>query len=156
MKFNYNTEKKKYIRKWEVLEKEYETAGMDKSSIEEMKRFDLELFKKERVFCRHNQYLEISYSCNEGKSPEQNSLMLKFIDKFSYEERYFQDSRYGWIEEIENTSLIKKIKNLNIAEIEILTMYVFEEKSQTEIAEKMNLTQPSVSRRIRVIKKKLE
>ena len=34
MKFNYNTEKKKYIRKWEVLEKEYETAGMDKSSIE--------------------------------------------------------------------------------------------------------------------------
>ena len=40
MKFNYNTEKKKYIRKWEVLEKEYETAGMDKSSIEEMKRFD--------------------------------------------------------------------------------------------------------------------
>ena len=24
MKFNYNTEKKKYIRKWEVLEKEYD------------------------------------------------------------------------------------------------------------------------------------
>ena len=46
MKFNYNTEKKKYIRKWEVLEKEYETVGMDKSSIEEMKRFDWELFKK--------------------------------------------------------------------------------------------------------------
>ena len=45
MKFNYNTEKKIYIRKWEVLEKEYETAGMDKSSIEEMKRFDWELFK---------------------------------------------------------------------------------------------------------------
>ena len=155
MKFNYNTEKKKYIRKWEVLEKEYETAGMDKSSIEEMKRFDWELFKKERVFCRHNQYLEVSYPYNEGKSPEQNSLMLKFIEKFSYEERYFQDSRYGWIEEIENTSLIKKIKNLNISEIEILTMYVFEEKSQTEIAEKMNITQPSISRRIRMIKKKL-
>ena len=82
--------------------------------------------------------------------------MLKFIEKFSYEERYFQDSRYGWIEEIENTSLIKKIKNLNISEIEILTMYVFEEKSQTEIAEKMNITQPSISRRIRVIKKKLK
>ena len=113
MKFNYNTEKKKYIRKWEVLEKEYETAGMDKSSIEEMKRFDWELFKKERVFCRHNQYLEVSYPYNEGKSPEQNSLMLKFIEEFSYEERYFQDSRYGWIEEIENTNLVKKIKNLN-------------------------------------------
>lgn len=113
MKFNYNTEKKKYIRKWEVLEKEYEIAGMDKSSIEEMKRFDWELFKKERVFCRHNQYLEVSYPYNEGKSPEQNSLMLKFIEEFSYEERYFQDSRYGWIEEIENTNLVKKIKNLN-------------------------------------------
>ncbi len=35
-------------------------------------------------------------------------------------------------------------------------MYVFEEKSQTEIAEKMNLTQPTVSKRIRVIKKKLK
>ena len=58
--------------------------------------------------------------------------MLKFIEEFSYEERYFQDSRYGWIEEIENTNLVKKIKNLNISEIEILTMYVFEEKSQTE------------------------
>lgn len=38
----------------------------------------------------------------------------------------------------------------------ILTMYVFEEKEQTETAKKMNLTQPSVSRRIRVIKKKLK
>ena len=60
------------------------------------------------------------------------------------------------IEEIENTSLVKKIKNLNTSEIEILTMYVFEEKAQTETAENMNLTQPGVSRRIRVIKKKLK
>ena len=35
-------------------------------------------------------------------------------------------------------------------------MYVFEEKAQTETAENMNLTQPGVSRRIRVIKKKLK
>ncbi len=156
MRFNYNTEKKKHIREWEVLEKEYKTAGMDEDSIEEMKHFDWELFKKERVFCRHNQYLEISYLYIVEKSPEQNSLILKFIEQFSYELRCFQDSRYGWIEEIENTSLVKKIKDLNFSEIEILTMYVFEEKSQTEIAEKMNLTQATISRRLRTIRNKLK
>ena len=40
MKFNYQSEKIKYIRTWEKLEAEYRRAGMNEASIKAMKAFD--------------------------------------------------------------------------------------------------------------------
>ena len=76
MKFNYQSEKIKYIRTWEKLEAEYRRAGMNEAAIKAMKAFDWEMFKQERIFCIHNQYLDDREVADCGE----NSLCKRFTD----------------------------------------------------------------------------
>lgn len=85
MKFNYATEKIKFDREQEKLAKQYREAGMSEEAIQEMYAYDYELFKKQRVFCQHNQYLDVDASFVDS---ERSSLLAKFMHEIEYRDEF--------------------------------------------------------------------
>lgn len=157
MKFNYQSEKRKYVNKWEKLEADYRACGMSEHAIAAMKQFDWELFKQERVYCKHNQLFAAQYY-PDGSRAEDAFDGLPYGDRkdLSYEEQYFQRGRYDWIEELESEALVKKIRSLDMGRIELLTLYVFEEKTHREIGEILGIERSLVTKRLKTIKKLLK
>lgn len=72
------------------------------------------------------------------------------------EDEYFIQGRYDWIEQLENEKLVDSIRSLKHEQIEILTQFVYEGKTQESIAEKLGITRSSVADHISVIKKKIK
>ena len=138
MKFNYQSEKRKFERRWKQYEMECRNAGMSEEAIAELREYDMEAFRKERIYCMHNQYIN------------EDELELK------QEDSYFETKRYDWINHIEDEELSKAIKKMENEKIELLTQYAFEEYTQKEIAKYFGISRSSVADRISVIKKKLK
>ena len=154
MKFNYRIKELVFIEEWEKLEKEYKEAGMSDDAIRKMKAFDWEMFKKERIYCMHNQLMTVNYYPDGNRSDlSRPSLMDRFFEEFSYEDKHFINDRYGWIGCLDDEALIEKIGALDELTIECITMYVFEGMPLKEISEKVGLEASSISRRIKKIKK---
>lgn len=155
MKFNYQTEKRKFNEKWKRLYEEFKKAGMTEQMIQEMHDLDWDEFKRERVFARHNQYMEsyINESDEFARDEGQNTLLEKFMEHLTVRDVYF-DKGFGWIEEIDSEPLYKALKSLSEDQLEILTEYVFQKNTQKEIAENLGISQPALSQQIATIKKK--
>jgi DNA-directed RNA polymerase specialized sigma subunit len=57
-------------------------------------------------------------------------------------------SRYWWLEEIDSPKLTPVIRKLKNEEKELLTMYIYEERTTREIAVAMGVTHTTISRRL--------
>ena len=152
MAWNNGLERKKFDEEQKRLAAEYRSAGMTEEQIEQMHQFDLEVFNSRRRFFEHNQqFPELPNDIDEedGFSP----IFAKFTEGLSADMNMsgFKD-RYWWIEEIDNEQLAKKLKSLPIAEIELITQYVFEEKTQVEIAKQIGVSNVAVFKRIEKLK----
>ena len=150
MAFNYAVEKKKFDKTWETLCKEYAEAGMSSNAIDEIYAFDLKVFNRERAEAVHTQeYLTGDFE-NEGQS----TLLQKFPDCLaSVDDNSIFHSRYWWVETIETPKLAKKLKQLSNEDLEILTLYVFENYTQEEIGDLLGTTQQAISKRLKKMKK---
>ena len=155
MKWNNGKERAKFEREQKELRKQYLAAGMTEEQIQAMYEFDLEWLRQRRNEAEHTQRLDIE-SSEEEDLRKDNPLYKKFYEKLAVEEEYGEDSRYGWIKEIENRNLYQVIQKLSEEDKELLTEYVFEGLKQVEIAKVMGIKQPNISRRIIVIKKILK
>ena len=157
MKFNYETEKRRFEKKWKQLRKEYADAGMDEQAIQKMYEYDWEDFKKERVHCIHNQNMpEQVIDYEPGMVESNNPLLAKFFQSFSVQDTYCDSSRYGWIEDIDNEKLAAYLRSIPQERLEIITQYVFDEKTQEEIASEFGISRSSLADRISRIKKNLK
>ncbi len=157
MKFNYRVKQLAFIEEWKRLEKEYKEAGMSEDAIREMKAFDWEMFKKERIYCMHNQLMTVNYYPDGNKSDlSRPGLMDKFFEEFSYEDKHFINDRYGWIECLDDEELIQNAKSLSLERKELLTKYVFDGKTHKEIAEEMKTKKTLVTKKLTTIKKLLK
>ena len=58
-----------------------------------------------------------------------------------------------WIDQIENPKVLEAIRHLTEEQLELLTLLVFEERDQGEIAEILGITQGAISQRFATIKK---
>ena len=157
MGFNYAAEKKKFETLWARLQVEYKALGMSDVAIQKMRDFDWNVFKQERIYRLHTQ--EMSSSIFHEPAVEQadkSALMKKFLEAVSHWDNYAESSRYGWIEEISDSQLTRKLKMLSAQEKELLTKYCIEGKTQQEIALEMGISQCAVSRQIQSIKKFLK
>ena len=93
----------------------------------------------------------------DESSDDKSPLFEKYLTQLSIEvEIPFANDRYGWIESIDNPDLAKAMKSLSIEEIELITLFVFEEYTQTEIAKIMGLNQSTICRRLEAKKKFLK
>lgn len=154
MKFNYATEKIKFDHEQEKLAKQYREAGMSEEAIQEMYAYDYELFKKQRVFCQHNQYLDVDSSFVDS---ERSSLLAKFMHEMSTEMSFAkEDERNSWIEDVTDEHLYELLHNLTEADLDLLTMLVIEGYTVVEVARLKEVSHQTISKRWKKIQKNMK
>lgn len=154
MKFNYQSEFKKFKAERERMIKTYREAGMDEESISKMLEYDWELFKKERIFCLHNQPIE-DFDKGDSNS-EETPLMKRFKESLSVEDDYMNDETCEWIESLENPALVNGLKALKPKQLKIMELLIVNELTHEEIAEELGLERSTVTRNISRIKNKIK
>ena len=137
MAYNYAREKRRFDAEWKRKELWYRKEGMSEDDIEEMRRFDLEQFNRDRAYESRRRPLETACGSCYTLMPERNS------------------GRGGWIEELSDTRLSTKLRELPEADLEFLTLLCVDGLSQAQTARVLGFTQQAVSKRLRKIKKYL-
>ena len=150
MSFNYGQEKRKFEKEWAKTAAWYARAGMDKDSIEEIRRFDWNLFCKERTYSNHTQVLPNEIA---DESDERSVLFQKYeVLSVTFSESDFHE-RYDWIQAIENQKITSKLRQLSNEDLELLTLLVIYERTQREIAALFGISQVGILKRIERVKK---
>lgn len=146
MSWNNGKERKLFEKRQEVLAEQYRAVGMTEEQIQQMYKFDLAVFRSERVFYTHTQALEINF--DDEDVCEVSNYLLKY-----HQTSFFRDysNRYWWVNELEK--LYQAAMSLSDEEKELVTLYVFDGYTQQEIADKFHCSQMAISKRLRKIKK---
>ncbi len=157
MSWNNGYERRKFEARQKNQAEIYRANGMTEEQIKEMYEFDLAQLNSDRSYYRHTQQLTTS-DFNEGEDDDSESTLLnRFFDELTVSmEKSGDPSRYWWIEEINNSKLVKAIKRMTPVQIEMLTHVVVDGFGQAEIAEIMEVSQSAISQRFSTIKKILK
>ena len=132
MGFNYKIEKQKFKNKWAILRKEYLSVGMDECDVNKLYIYDWEWFKSKRRYVNRTQELPLE---SVSDNTDNNSDLIKKFNSLHtiFDESVFE-GRFAWVDTIGQTELVDKLNNLSVADLELLTMLVHDEYSQSEIA----------------------
>ena len=125
MAYNYAKEKRKFDAEWKRKALWYRKEGMSEEDIAAMHRFDLAQFNRDRAYESRRRPLETACG-SYTSSPD-------FLD---------------WVDQVENPSLSRKLKNLPVKDKELLTLYIMHGFSQTDIAHMRGVGQPVISRQL--------
>ncbi len=155
MSYNYARERRKFVEDWKQKRAEYMAAGMDVSAIEEMYRFDLEEFRRNRIYTTHT-VPELPFGFDDDEDKDKSMFLNRFREIVTAYDNHTLNNRYGWVDDIDNPLLAKKIKELSINDIELLTLWVFDGFSQRDIGEMQMVSHQSVSKKIQRLKKFFE
>ena len=82
MSFNYGYEKRKFDLLWEKQRKEYLALGMPEEAVDEMYRFDLDVFNRDRAYITHTQRMpDTSFHDDDTDTSDESlsPLLQKFI-----------------------------------------------------------------------------
>ena len=133
MSYNHGREFKKFQAHQRRLRRQYEQLGMPESDIEALYQGDLQEFNDDR---RHEEHNPIRLDvCEPLVAPEGGG-----------------HSRLWWVEEISNPALVGRLKSLSEADLELLTLFVFDGFGQVEIAQRLGVSQVAVSKKITRLK----
>ena len=153
MEWNNGKERKKFEKQQARLREEYSKAGMTEEQIKAMYEYDLSVFRKNRIEAIHTQRLDLDAFDDDSATDEgQNPLLLKFADKLTVELSITHTSRYAWVEEVENEKLAKGLKSLKKKDLELLTLWLVDGYSQSEIAQQMGVNRKAINNKICRIK----
>lgn len=152
MPYNHQSEYNRFLAEWEKTFEFYVSGGMDLNEIWLMFIYDTERFNRERKFCEHT----ISLPELEDNEDENAAALYRDYSNLTYEfkDTTFED-RYSWIEEIENPLLMTKLKALSNQDVELITMFVFEEYSHLEISRILGCSRNNITKKLARIKKYL-
>lgn len=150
MAFNFSTAYKKYEQQEAQRRAYYAKLGMAQSDIDAICAFDKEQFLSD---CRYQRRMQ-SLTTEDEFGDERSPLLVRFADVLTVYQTPSMTERFWWVDEIESTELIQKIKKLTVEELDLITMYVFESLTQKEIAEKLNVSQIAVHKRLKKLLKK--
>jgi len=132
MPYNHGLERKKFEARQRALRRKYQQAGMPEPDIQALHQLDLREFLDERRHREHTLPLSEAGATASGRSEG--------------------GSRYMWIEEIGDPALAGRLKALPEEDLEIITLYVIDDYSQTEIAASLGITKQAISKRICALK----
>ena len=137
MAYNYAKEKRNFDAEWKRKASWYRKEGMSEDDIEEMRRFDLEQFNRDRAYESRRRPLETACgSC--------------YVQAFES-----PAERYSWLDEISDPQLVKRLHGLSDADLELLTQIVIDGKSYREAAKVFSCSHQNISRHIARIRKNL-
>jgi len=152
MAWNNGLERKKFEAEQAKLAAEYRAAGMTEEQIRQMHEFDLEVFNSNRRFAEHTQQFPESpfEDGDEGQSP----LYEKFPEVLTVTmDLPAGNSRYSWIDEIDDPELAKAARTLSADDLELITLYAFEDFTVREIAVVIGISKSTVFQRIERLRK---
>ena len=150
MGFYYAKEKKNFELQWKSLRKQYEAAGMSQEAIQAMYEYDRSVFNGERAYLNHAQ--DIAMPSFDNTAESYSPLLKKYQDSISVTESHHETkSRFSWIGKIENEELLSALENLSDADLKLLTLYVYEGYTVTEISKVLGVSQPTISIKIKRI-----
>ncbi len=135
MGFYYATEKAKFDEKWKKLEDWYRKSGMSEDAIREMREYDWNELKARRRY--ENKRDESGADIEEIAEPETERKT---------------SGRYGWIEDLNNTALVLKLRKLTPHELEIITLLIVDDLTQQQAAEKMGIPYRTFKYQLKKIK----
>lgn len=151
MEWNNAMKLSKFKKEQAKLRKEYLAAGMTEEQIKEMYEFDLEEYRRSRIEAMHTQELDFDSEDFDDKETD-NPLFKKYLEAISVTTDYSDSSRFGWIEAIENSNLASALKALPDDDLEVLTKWLIDGMSVTQIAVIVGKHRSNVSRQIDRIK----
>lgn len=147
MSWNNGYETKKFKARQKKQAEEYRALGMTEDQIQAMYEFDLEQFKSERRHRMHTQPLQVEEFEENDADESDNTLLNEFFDELTCTiETSGDKSRYWWVEEIDDSETVKKIKSLSERDLEILTLMVIDELTHEEIAKIMGVCVRTIER----------
>ena len=152
MAWNNGLERMKFEAEQKKLAAEYRAAGMSEEQIQQMYEFDLEVFNSNRRFAEHTQQFPESpfEDGDEGQSP----LYERFPEALTVTmDLPTNSSRYWWIEEIDDPKLAKAARALSAEDLELITLYAYEDLTVREIAVKTGIPKSTVFQRIERLRK---
>ena len=157
MCWNDGYERRKFEARQKKQAEEYRALGMTEEQIKEMYEFDLEQYKSDRRYHMHTQPFTSS-DFDDGEDDDSESTLLnKFFDELTLTiDSRSEQSRYWWIEEIEDEELAYRVKCLSSDEIEMLTLLAFDGYTQAEAAKKMGIPYRTFKFKLRNLKNFLE
>ena len=153
MSWNNGYERRKFEAWQKKQAEEYRALGMTEEQIKEMYEFDLEQFNSERRYRMHTQPIHVQEFEENDADESDNTLLNEFFDELTCNiETSGYKSRYWWVEEIEDPKLAERIRLLSQDDLELLTKSVFDEYTQTELAEIYGIAQKNISKKLKRIK----
>lgn len=159
MRFNKGYEWKKFEDGWERLRREYAAAGMDEAAIASMYEFDRGVFNSDRRYAEHTQVVDMHGLFDDGDAADEGNMALlqRFRDRFSVPQAdTVTGGRYSWIEGIDSPALYRCLSGLSAPDKEILTLWVMEGWSASEIARMQGSTQQNISKKIGRIRRTIK
>lgn len=149
MSFNNGNERRKLNAKWEQLRVQYREAGMSEEAIQEMYEFDLGVLNSERAYDANTVAVcagEDDVDARKAADIKQYEAAITVTDTY-----HETKSRFGWIGEIENERLLAGLENLSEDDLKLLTLYVYEGYTESEISKVFSISQPAIHNRIEKI-----
>lgn len=150
MAFNKGYELKKFEAHWEKLRIEYAAAGMAGDAIQKMYDYDRQQFNSERTCIERTQ--EFTAPAYESSEEEASPLMLRYQEAITTTDTYHETKRsFAWIGEIEDENLLAALEQLSDSDLELITLYAYEEYDTVEISKLFGTTKQNISKKIRRI-----
>lgn len=154
MGINYAKEYFRFRAEQKRLRAQYQKMGMSEESIQQMYALDREIFLSDCRFKKHTQELE-PLVADTDHADWANPLAKRFMSVLSVEMEPSNDGELDWIDQIDTGELAAKLKNLSEQELRLLTLAAFQELTQREIAKIYGVSQASIHKRMKSIRKKI-
>ena len=132
MSFNNGNERRKLNAKWEQLRVQYREAGMSEEAIQAMYEFDLGVLNSERAYDANTVAVcdgEDDVDARKAADLKQYEAAITVTD--TYRETM---SRFAWIGDIEYERLLAALESLSEDDLKLLTLYVYEGYTESEIS----------------------
>ena len=149
MSFNNGNERRKLNAEWEHLRVQYREAGMSEDAIQAMYEFDLSVLNSERAYATNTVAVGDSYNDDNARKAadiKQYEAAITVTDTY-----HETKSRFTWIGEIENEQLLAALESLSEDDLKLLTLYVYEGYTESEISKVFSISQPAIHKRIEKI-----
>ena len=149
MAINFGAEYRRFNKEMEKKHRLYAQLEMTQEQIDALDAFDKEEFLSNNNYKRHVLSLDIDE--NTDAPEDQPLLYRKFGDALSVELKVTFREKCDWLENITSPELKRKLLSLSPKDLAILDLYVFEEKTQQEVAKEMQLSQQAIQKRLKKI-----
>lgn len=147
MSWNNANERRKFEKYWENQEQMLKEAGASDSLIKELHEYDLHVHNRERAYIERTISLDEVLAQNGFRDEwAHNPLSLSDSSVFRVEMRPFEDSECWWINEIKNESLLEALEALNEKQKELISLLVYENRSQKQVAKLWGISQQAISK----------